>query len=308
MDDSNKDAQNPAHGEAASSVALAHGIGRSARNAGDYTTAIAGLTLHCRSTATEPLPCIYGLGLGVVAQGSKQVMLGEEIFNYGVGQSLLTTVDLPVVSHVTHATPVKPFLALMLMLDGRLITQLAAEMELPPVKDYSYRAMSVGTLGQDLLGALVRLVRLLDEPQLIPHVAPLIQQEITARLLAGAHGPMLRHLVAAGSACQQIAKTLAWLKQNFAQTLRIDELAANAHMSPTTFRQHFRAIAGMSPLQFQKQLRLQEARQLMLNQSIDAGSAGIRVGYESASQFSREYSRLFGAPPQRDIQRLRLVS
>ena len=305
MNDSHTEAHNK---DAATKIALAHEIGNFAQNDEDYTTAISGLTLHRRSTATEPMHCIYGLGLGVVVQGGKRVMLGEEIFNYGAGQSLLTTVDLPVVSHVTHATPAKPFLGLMLALDGRLIMQLATEMELPPAKETTYRAMSMGTLEEGLLGALVRLVRLLEEPKLIPQVAPLIQQEIAVRLLAGAHGPMLRHLVAAGSPGQQMARAMAWLKQNFSHTLRIDELAANAHMSPSTFRQHFRAIAGMSPLQYQKQLRLQEARQLMLNQSLDAGSAGVRVGYESASQFSREYSRLFGAPPQRDIQRLRLVS
>ncbi len=137
-------------------------------------------------------------------------------------------------------------------------------------------------------------------------LAPLIQQEITIRLLTGPHGPQLRHLVTAGSPRQQIAKAVAWLKQNFVQTLHGDELADRAHMSPSTFRQHFRALTGVSPLQYQKQLRLQEARQLMMNQNLDAGSAGGIVGYESASQFSREYSRLFGAPPQRDVRRMRL--
>jgi transcriptional regulator GlxA family with amidase domain len=141
---------------------------------------------------------------------------------------------------------------------------------------------------------------------LIPRLAPLIQQEITIRLLAGRYGPQLRQLVAIGTPSQQIAKAVTWLKLNFAQALHVDQLAARTHMSPSTFRQHFRAITGMSPLQFQKQLRLQEARQLMLNRSLDAGNAGGLVGYESASQFSREYSRLFGAPPQRHIRRMRL--
>jgi AraC-like DNA-binding protein len=155
--------------------------------------------------------------------------------------------------------------------------------------------------------ALVRLVNLLDEPTLVPRLAPLIQQEITIRLLTGPHGPHLRHLVIAGSPGQQIAKAVAWLKQNFAQPLHGDDLANRAHMSPSTFRQHFRALTGVSPLQYQKQLRLQEARQLMLNENLDAGGAAVSVGYESASQFSREYSRLFGAPPQRDITRMRLA-
>ena len=287
---------------------LAEAVGRIAQNDGDYTTAIQGLTLHRRSAATEPLPCIYGFGLGVVARGGKQVMLGEEIFEYGPGRSLLTTVDLPVVSHVTVATPAAPFLGLALALEPRAIVQLAADMEMTqPSKESSFRALSVGELDPLVIDALIRLVRLLDEPKLIPAVSPLIQREIAVRLLAGEYGPMLRHLVAAGSSSQQIARSVAWLKQNFSDTLQVDELAANAHMSPSTFRHHFRAVTGMSPLQYQKQLRLQEARQLMLNQKLDAGSAGVRVGYESASQFSREYARLFGAPPLRDIQRLRLA-
>ncbi len=288
--------------------ALAERITRIAQNDGDFATAIPGLTLHRRSSATEPMPCIYGFGLGVIAGGGKQVMLGDEVFSYGPGQSLLTTVDLPVVSNVTVATPAAPFLGLLLVLDSRTIVQLAAEMEVTrPPKDYSYRALSVGELDPLVLEALIRLLRLHDEPQLIAQVAPLIQREIAVRLLSGAYGPMLRHVVSAGTTSQQIAKAVVWLKQNFSHTLRAEELAANAHMSQSTFRHHFRAVTGMSPLQYQKQLRLQEARQLMLNQNLDAGNAGVRVGYDSASQFSREYARLFGAPPLRDIQRLRVA-
>ena len=186
---------------------------------------------------------------------------------------------------------------------------MASEMDVPRL---SARATPIGpsrskALDAALLDALVRLVKLLDEPALVPRLAPLIQQEITIRLLTGPHGPQLRRLVTAGSPSQQIAKAVAWLKQNFVEALHGDDLADRAHMSPSTFRQHFRALTGVSPLQYQKQLRLQEARQLMLNQNLDAGSAGGRVGYESASQFSREYSRLFGAPPQRDITRMRLA-
>lgn len=292
--------------------ALAEGISRIAQDAGDYLTSIPGLSLHRRNAATEPLHCIYGFGLGVVAQGGKQVMLGEEVFNYGPGQSLLTTIDLPVVTKVAAATPATPFLGLMLVIDPRTIVQLVAEMALsqsPPQlpREGSYRAMSIGDLDPLVLDALIRLVRLLDEPKLIPQVAPLIQREIVVRLLAGTYGPTLQHLMAAGSPSQQIARAVAWLKENFSRALRVDELAENAHMSPSTFRQHFRAVTRMSPLQYQKQLRLQEARQLMLSQNLDAGSASIRVGYESASQFSREYARLFGAPPLRDIQRMRLA-
>lgn len=286
--------------------ALARAIGRFAQTDGDHTTSIPALTLHRRKAPTEPLHCIYTLGLGVVAQGDKQVLLGGQSIDCGPGQSMLTTIDLPVISHVTRASRREPFLGMMLTLDARSILQIASEMdEGRPRREDAYRAISFKTLDGALLDALVRLVELLDEPTLVQRLAPLVQQEITIRLLMGPHGPQLRHLVTAGSPGQQIAKAVAWLKQNFAQPLKGDDLADRAHMSPSTFRQHFRALTGVSPLQYQKQLRLQEARQLMLNENLDAGSAAVRVGYESASQFSREYSRLFGAPPQRDIRRMR---
>jgi AraC-like DNA-binding protein len=297
----------PYTSEATATSALARAIRHVAQTDGDHNTAVPGLTLHRRKAPTEPLHCIYNLGLGVVAQGDKQVLLGDEAIDYGPGQSMLTTIDLPVVSHVRRASAAEPFLGMMLTLDVRSIVQMASEMDVPrPRRDDAYRSISFEALDATLLDALVRLVKLLAEPTLVPRLAPLIQQEITIRLLTGPHGPQLRHLVTAGSPRQQIAKAVAWLKQNFVQTLHADELADRAHMSPSTFRQHFRALTGVSPLQYQKQLRLQEARQLMMNQNLDAGSAGGIVGYESASQFSREYSRLFGAPPQRDVRRMRL--
>jgi AraC-like DNA-binding protein len=287
---------------------LARAIRTFAQTNGDHTTAIPALTLHRRAAPTEPLHCIYHLGLGVVAQGGKQVILGSESLSYMPGQSMLTTIDLPVVSHVTHATSREPFLGMMLRLDARAILQLAAEMDAPRrQRDAVYRTVSIETLGADLLDALLRLVNLLEQPDLVPHLAPLIQQEITVRLLTGPHGPHLRHIVTVGSPSQQIATAVAWLKQNFIEAFRVDDLADRAHMSPSTFRQHFRSVTGVSPLQYQKQLRLQEARQLMLNENHDAGSAAGQVGYESPSQFSREYSRLFGAPPQRDVSRMRLA-
>jgi AraC-like DNA-binding protein len=287
---------------------LVRAIDRFAQTDGDYDTTIPALTLHRRASPTQPLHCIYNLGLGVVAQGDKQVLIGEQSIDYGPGQSMLTTIDLPVVSHVTRASFREPFLGLMLTLDVRSILQMASEMDAPRSRrDDAQRSISFEALDATLLDALTRLVNLLDEPALVPRLAPLIQQEITVRLLTGPHGPQLRHLVMAGSPGQQIAKVVAWLKQNFAQPLQGDDLAQRAHMSPSTFRQHFRALTGVSPLQYQKQLRLQEARQLMLNENLDAGNAGGRVGYESPSQFSREYSRLFGAPPQRDVTRMRLA-
>jgi len=286
--------------------ALAQAIGRVAQTDGDLNTAIPALTLHRREAPTEPLHCIYNLGLGVVAQGGKQVLVGGESIDYGPGQSMLTTIDVPVVSHVTRASVREPFLGVMLTLDARSIVQLASEMDVPgPRRDPPYRSTSFETLDAALLDALIRLVKLLQDSALVSRLAPLVQQEITIRLLTGPHGVQLRRLVSVGSPSQQIAKAVAWLKQNFVEELRGDDLAGRAHMSPSTFRQHFRTLTGLSPLQYQKQLRLQKARQLMLNQDVDAGNAGGLVGYESASQFSREYRRLFGAPPQQDIRRMR---
>jgi AraC-like DNA-binding protein len=289
-------------------AALANAIGKFAQSDGDYKTDIPELSLHRRKAPTEPLHCIFNLGLGVVAQGDKQALVGEEVIKYGPGQSMLTSIELPVISHVTRASSQEPLLGLMLTLDRQEIVQTAADMQLPaPARGSVYRPISIERLDDRLTRDLVRLVELLDQPQLAALLAPLIKREIVIRLLAGPHGPQLQHLVADGSPSQQISKAVTWLKQNFAQAMQVDDLAARVHMSPSTFRQHFRAITGTSPLQYQKQLRLQEARQLMLNQDMDAGRASGLVGYESASQFSREYNRLFGLPPQQDVRRMRLT-
>ena len=210
------------------------------------------------------------------------------------------------ISYVTKATMAEPYLGLRLALDAKTIAQIAAEMDFSTqLKAISARAMSVVQLNEGLLDAITRLVRLLNEPHLIPLVAPLIQQEIIVRLLNGEHGPALRYLVASGSPSQQIAKVITWLKLHYTESVSMDDLALKVHMSPSTFRQHFREVTGMSPLQYLKNLRLQDARQWMLNEDMDASSAAMRVGYESASQFNREYTRLFGAPPLRDIKRVR---
>lgn len=284
---------------------LAKLVNNIAQTDGDYSCTNSSLMFYRRSAVSAPMPCIYGLGLGIALQGSKRVTLGGEIYDYGPGQSLVTSVDLPVVSYVTAASAREPYLGLRLELDGRRIAQAAAEMEMSALRGTaSARAMSVVALDLGLTHALIRLVQLLNEPMLANHIAPLVEQEIVIRLLSGAHGPVLRHLVTAGSPSQQIARVINWLKLHFTEDFSVDELASQAHMSPSTFRQHFRALTGMSPLQYLKQLRLQDARQLMLNEDIDAGSAAVRVGYESASQFSREYTRLFGSPPLRDIRRL----
>lgn len=287
--------------------ALAEAVGRFAQIDGDHATALQDLTLHRRSAPTQPLHCVYNLSLVFLPQGAKRILLGRSAFDFQAGQSMLTTLDVPVISHVTRATLRKPFLAMLLALDAYLIAQTAAEMELPrPPREQCYRPISIERVDADLADCLLRLILLLDEPDLAPHLAPLVRKEIVVRLLSGPHGPHLRHRVSAGSPGERIAKAVTWLKMNFARSFPMDQLAARAHMSLSTFRQHFRSITGTSPLQFQKQLRLQEARHLMLDRNLDAGQASRQVGYESESQFSREYRRLFGAPPKQDVRRLHL--
>jgi len=292
-----------------SAQSLAAIVREFAKTDGDYSTHIPELMIYRRSAVTDPMPCIYGLGLGLAVQGGKRVTLGDDIFDYGPGQSLVTSVDLPVVSYVTQATAAEPYLGLRLELDARMIAQVAAEMDYSSShKSAPARAMSVVTLDDGVMDALTRLIGLLTEPQLITQLAPLILQEIVVRLLTGEHSATLRHLVTTGSPSQQIARVMTWLKLHYTESVTMDELAERAHMSPSTFRLHFRTVAGMSPLQYLKNLRLQDARQWMLNEDMDASSAAVRVGYESTSQFNREYARLFGAPPVRDIKRMRAQS
>jgi AraC-like DNA-binding protein len=288
---------------------LAHLVGHIAQSDGDFSTAIPGLTVYRRSAVSEPMHCVYGLSLALTLQGGKRVSLGEEVLHYGPGQSLITTVDLPVTSYVIRASTQEPFLGLLLELDARTIAQWAADMPfVPPPRETGARAMSVVSLDEGLLASLTRLVQLLDEPALVESLAPLIRQEIVVRLLHGPHGPTLRNLVATGSPGQHIGKVIAWMRHHFTEDIVVEDLAAKAHMSPSTFRAHFRNVAGMSPLQYLKNLRLQEARHLMLNSSLDAVTAAVQVGYESASQFSREYRRMFGDPPLRDIHKVRSTS
>jgi AraC-like DNA-binding protein len=285
---------------------LARALMRHVGKTGDHATGIPGLSLHRRDEPTEPVPCIYGLGLAFTVQGRKRVMLGEKVLDYGAGGSMLTPTDLPVVAHITHATNRNPYLGLMLKLDVAQIMLVASAMKLPEDEGaHAPAQISIESVGPALLDALFRLVGLLDSPKLLPHLAPLVRQEIIIHLLAGPYGPYLRKLSVGESSGEQIAKTVAWMKQNFSEAKSLEELAARASMGVSSFRKHFRALMGVSPLQFQKQLRLQEARHLMLNENLDAASAAIKVGYESASQFSREYRRMFGAPPQLNVRTLK---
>jgi len=275
---------------------------------GEHESIISGLSFHSRISPTESTHCIYSLGLGLVLQGQKEVIIGDKVYQCHEGHSILTTIDLPVTSHVVEASLKKPFLALLLLLDLKMVNEVIADLsvkELPTYSDDTHESFTVELADIPLMDAVFRLVKLIDEPIMIPHLADLIKKEIVIRLLNSSQGVYLRQLVKSGSVNQKIHQIVSWLKNNFAQPIRMDDLAEKAFMSPSTFRQHFREVTGMSPLQYQKQLRLQEARHLMLNQNLDAGRAASLVGYESASQFSREYSRLFGESPQRDIQRMK---
>lgn len=266
----------------------------------DFQTEISGFSLH-RRTNKQSIHCIYDLGLGVILQGEKQVLIGNEIFSYGRGQTMLTTIDLPAVSRVTQASYTEPFLGMMLKLDIGMITEIAGNMEnihvTENIPSFSIEEMDIG-----LLEALDRLVDLVEDPSMIPQIAPLIKHEIIVRLLLGKHGDYLRNLIKVSVTEKNIFKVISWLRNNFLNDVSVDEIAEQANMTSATFRNHFREITRMTPLQYQKQLRLQEARKLMLMQSIEVRRVAESVGYESQSQFTREYVRLFGITPQKDLK------
>jgi len=269
-------------------------------------TAISALTLARREAPTDPMSHMYEPSICLIAQGAKRVLLGDDTFVYDAHHFLVTSVDLPTVVQVVKASRERPCLSLMLKLDQREISQLMVDTNLPPPRaQQSSRGMAIGEVTLPLLMAFQRLIDLLAEPKDIPILAPIIQREIIYRLLVGDQGARLRQMASAGSQSQQIARAIYWLKDNFTRALRIDDLATQANMSTSTFHHHFRALTAMSPLQYQKWLRLNEARRLMLAERVDAATAAFQVGYESPSQFSREYGRLFGAPPLRDITSLR---
>lgn len=289
--------------------ALGKSIARWTDKGDRYETGIPGLSLHQRSEPSPPVSIMYEPRICMIAQGAKRVLLGDETYVYDPQHFLITSVDLPTVVQVIHASLEKPYLGLVLRLDQREISQLLLDSNLPmPRPQQSSRGMATGEVTLPLLTAFHRLLDLLSEPKDIPILAPIIQREILYRLLVGDQGVRLRQMASAGSQSQQIASAVHWLKGNFTLPLRIDDLAAQVNMSTSTFHHHFRAVTAMSPLQYQKWLRLNEARRLMLTENQDAAAAAFQVGYESPSQFSREYGRLFGNAPLRDITNLRQMA
>jgi AraC-like DNA-binding protein len=265
-----------------------------------------GLYLFRASSPMGPVHGVSDPSFCVIAQGSKEIFLGEDRYQYDPAHYLLTTVELPVVSQIIEASREQPYLSVRLQLDPTLVGSVLVETKLPSPRDEGeVRAIDVSPLDASLLDAVVRLVRLVDSPTEAPVLAPLVKREIVARLLMGTQGARLRHIAVLGGYTHHIARAVDLLRKDFNQPLRMESIAQALGMSISGFHHQFKAVTAMSPLQFQKRLRLQEARRLMLGEHLDAASAGYRVGYDDASHFNREYKSLFGLPPLRDVERLR---
>ncbi|TOP80969.1 AraC family transcriptional regulator [Vibrio parahaemolyticus] len=285
---------------------LAKLIDRWTGNANQYDTPISGLRFSRWTTPTPPTSYTHNPSICLIAQGRKRVLLGEESFIYDANHFLISSVDLPIIANIIEASEEQPYLGLIMELDLTEISQLIVDSELAFTQSKeAQKGIAVGELSESLLDVFVRLAELLDEGQNIKILAPIIKREIFYRLLMSEQGTRLHQIVTAGSHSHQIAKAIDWLKNNFVKPLSVGDLASFTGMSKSSFYTHFRSMTSMTPLQFQKKLRLSEARRLMLTENLDAMAATFKVGYESPSQFSREYSRLFGAPPSKDIKSLR---
>ena len=285
---------------------LARLIEQFAGEDGVLATAIPRLFLIRSSRPTDEIHAVHEPAVCLVAQGRKQVMVGQSVYVYDPAKYLVVSVDVPLVGQILEASADAPYLCLRLDLDPAAIGALMLEAKVTGVdSEQPGPALSLSSVTFELLDSAIRLVRLLAVPRDIPILAPLAEREILYRLLQGDQTSKLRQIAFAESKLQQINRAIGWIKRNFREPFSIDALASEARMSPSTLHEHFKAVTSMSPLQYQKQLRLQEARRLILSQSIDAAMAGHSVGYESPSQFSREYKRTFGAPPARDVARLR---
>jgi AraC-like DNA-binding protein len=285
---------------------LARKIASLVGTAANLATEIPVLTLLRKTSPTAPCSLTYEPSLTVMAQGRKRVELGRTVFIYGPSRFLLTAVDLPVVSCVTEASEATPCLAMSLKLQMPMIRELLSREEIQVVEAPSGTpAMVTGETTVEFLNACHRLLDLLETPQDIPFLGDLVQREIIYRILRSGPGARLRAIATIGEQSHRTAKAIAWIRANYAKPLRVEDLADIAGMGVSTLHHHFRTLTAMSPLQYQKQLRLQAARGRMLIDGLDAASAAFEVGYESASQFNREYSRFFGQPPIRDIRALR---
>jgi AraC-like DNA-binding protein len=275
---------------------------------GTEETDIPGLSLYRRSAPTACTSATYEPRLIVFVQGQKRINLGRTTILCDESTFLLTSVDLPVVSQVTRATQDAPILGLLLRLEMPEVRRILCEEEFPlPEEASGARGMAVGVTSVELLDACSRLMDLLDAPRDVPFLSSLIQREIIYRLLRSPQGQHLRAIATSGEQSHRTAKAVTWLRANYTKPLRVEELAAVAQMGLSTLHHHFRSLTAMSPLQYQKHLRLHVARERMLHDDLDVTSAAFEVGYESISQFNREYSRFFGQPPKRDVKAHRLA-
>ncbi len=284
---------------------LTASIAQLADEIGFHLTAVPGLAIFRREASTKPTSAMYDPCICVVAQGAKRVYLEKDSYVYDARHYLVTAAHLPTDVQVIQASAQEPCLGLKLQLDLTEMSQLMADSALPaPREQRSSRAMATGEMDLPLLSAFTRLIDLANVPDEVPILAPILKREIYCRLLMGEQGALLRQTVSAGNHTHRISRAIDWLKDNFTSPLKVEALAEQASMSTSTFHNHFRALTATSPLQYQKRLRLNEARRLMIAEGLDARSVAFQVGYESPSQFSREYSRLFGAPPMQDVQKL----
>ena len=286
---------------------LAGLLARNSHKDGIWPTAIPGLSVIRFSGPSEEIAhALHQPAVCIIAQGAKRVMLRDEVYGYDASRFLVFSVDLPISAQITEATPEAPYLCFRLDLDPQAISALllkaghAATSRAP-----AERGLYLSRVTEPMVDAAIRLMKLLDAPDEAAHLAPLAVQELHFRLLRSEQGARLASIAQSDSHAHRIARVIAWLKAHFSQPLDLEALARSAHMSTSSLHFHFRSVTSMSPLQYQKLLRLQEARRLLAAETTEVADAGYRVGYESPSQFSREYSRLFGLPPSRDAQRLR---
>ena len=282
---------------------------RLAPETGKFETELPGLTVFRFDEITKDENCFYDPAIGLVLQGHKHTIIGSEAYQYGEYTCIVNGVDMPSLNNILEASTEKPFLGLSLRIDRVLATELNAEMPAEVSSaNPSYSGVSIAMVDPDILDAFLRLVELLDDPAELRVLAPLILREIHFRTLIGPQGGCLRLITTQGTHTSQVAEAITWLRDNYREPIHINKLAQIVNMATSTFHRHFKEVTSLSPLQFQKRLRLYEAQRLMLTADKDATSASLEVGYESPSQFSREYKRLFGEPPHRDINRMRQLT
>lgn len=287
---------------------IARHIDAVSREDGFFDTAIKELILTRSFTETLPHPVLYKPALCIIAQGAKRSLLDKDAITYDEMQALVVTVEMPVRGGVTRASKATPYLGLILELDLPLLREVLEQFDDPPRPGSQGPALLVHDIAGPLADSVLRLVDLLDTPSAVPVLAKSVMREIYFWLLSGPHGSSISRLAMPDSHSERLSKAIQLLRNNLTRSVAIEEMAASAKMSPSSFHQHFKAMTSLTPLQYQKQLRLLEARRLMLADAATATTAAYRVGYESPSQFSREYARMFGAPPRRDVAGMRAMA